>query len=139
VGGRRSQRPGPSPTLRSLRPSHHRRHKSRVSVRGPPCAHGVLGIPYGEVRDTNLPKIQSFSSHSALLRISIGLVPALRLQFDILCGKQEGFWWQPVDPERKQCSYQSKGLRTGVNLGAIEPVVLCILLQGRVRCHFLWS
>jgi hypothetical protein len=51
VGGRRSQRPGPSPTLGSLRPSHHRRHKSRVSLRGPPCALGVSGIPYGEVRD----------------------------------------------------------------------------------------
>src|ERR1700684_543537 len=45
VGGRRSQRPGPSPTLGSLGPSHHRRHKSRVSLRGPPCAHGVSGIP----------------------------------------------------------------------------------------------
>src|ERR1700684_3273872 len=44
MGGRRSQRPGPSPTLGSLGPSHHRRHKSRVSLRGPPCAHGVSGI-----------------------------------------------------------------------------------------------
>src|ERR1700689_3733891 len=44
VGGRRSQRPVPSPTLGSLGPSHHRRHKSRVSLRGPPCAHGVSGI-----------------------------------------------------------------------------------------------
>jgi hypothetical protein len=52
VGGRRSQRPGPSPTLVSLGPSHHRRHKSRVSLRGPLCALGVLGISYGEVRDT---------------------------------------------------------------------------------------
>jgi hypothetical protein len=51
VGGRRSQRPGPSPTLGSLRPSHHRRHKSRVSLRGPPCAFGVSNIPFGEVRD----------------------------------------------------------------------------------------
>jgi hypothetical protein len=51
VGGRRSQRPGPSPTLGSLGPSHHWRHKSRVSLRSPPCAHGVSGIPYGEVRD----------------------------------------------------------------------------------------
>jgi hypothetical protein len=38
------------------RPSHHRRHKSRVSLRGPPCALGVSGIPYGEVRD-NGPQI----------------------------------------------------------------------------------
>src|ERR1700737_3396911 len=52
VGGRRSQRPGPSPTLGSLGLSHQWRHKSRVSLRGPPCAHGVLGTPYGEVRDT---------------------------------------------------------------------------------------
>src|ERR1700738_5119253 len=54
VGGRRSQRPGPSPTLGSLGPSHQRRHKSRVSLRGPPCAHGVSGTPYGEVRDKDL-------------------------------------------------------------------------------------
>jgi hypothetical protein len=51
MGWRRSQRPGPSPTLGSLGPSHHWRHKSRVSLRGPPCALGVSGIPYGEVRD----------------------------------------------------------------------------------------
>jgi hypothetical protein len=48
VGGRRSQGPGPSATLRSLGPSHYRRHKSRVSLRGP---HGVSDIPYGEVCD----------------------------------------------------------------------------------------
>jgi hypothetical protein len=53
VGGRRSQRLGPSPTLGSLGPSHHRRHKSRVSLRGSPCALGVSGIPYGEVRDNH--------------------------------------------------------------------------------------
>jgi hypothetical protein len=52
VGGRRPKRPGPSPTLGSLGPSHQWRHKSRVSLRGPPCAHGVAGTPHGEVRDT---------------------------------------------------------------------------------------
>src|ERR1700737_2800654 len=52
VGGRRSQRPGPSPTLGSLGPSHQRRHKSRVSLRGPPCAHGVSGTPHGELHDS---------------------------------------------------------------------------------------
>jgi hypothetical protein len=51
VGGRRSKRPGPSPTLGSLGPSHQWRHKSRVSFRGPPCAHGVAGTPHGEVCD----------------------------------------------------------------------------------------
>ena len=43
--------PGPSPTLGSLGPSHQWRHKSRASLRGPPCAHGVAGTPQGEVRD----------------------------------------------------------------------------------------
>ena len=43
--------PGPSPTLGSLGPSHQWRHKSRASLRGPPCAHGVVGTPQGEVRD----------------------------------------------------------------------------------------
>jgi hypothetical protein len=52
VGGRRPKRPGPSPTLGSLGPSHQWCHKSRVSLRGPPCAHGVAGTPHGEVRDT---------------------------------------------------------------------------------------
>jgi len=53
VGGRRSQRLGPSPTLGSLGPSHHQRHKYRVSLRGLHCAHGVSGIPFGEVRDNH--------------------------------------------------------------------------------------
>ena len=42
---------GPSPTLGSLGPSHQWRHKSRASLRSPPCAHGVAGFPKGEVRD----------------------------------------------------------------------------------------
>ena len=42
---------GPSPTLGSLGSSHQWRHKSRVSLRGPPCAHGVASTPQGEVRD----------------------------------------------------------------------------------------
>jgi hypothetical protein len=51
VGGRRSKRLGPSPTLGSLGPFHQWRHKSRVSLRGSPCAHGVGGTPHGKVRD----------------------------------------------------------------------------------------
>ena len=51
VGGSRFQRPGSSPTLGSLGPSQQRHHKSRVSLRGPPCAHGVASTPHGEVRD----------------------------------------------------------------------------------------
>ena len=51
VGGRRFQRLQPSPTLKSLGPFHQRQHKSRVSLRGPPCTHGVLGTPHREVRD----------------------------------------------------------------------------------------
>ena len=49
VGGRRSQRLGPSPALGSLGPSHQWCHKSRVSLWAPPCAHGVVGTPHGEV------------------------------------------------------------------------------------------
>ena len=67
MGGRRSQRPGPSPTLGSLGPSHHRRHKSGVSLRGPPCAQGVSGIPYGEVRDTPPHQIESMPSSTILV------------------------------------------------------------------------
>jgi hypothetical protein len=32
-----------------------------VSLRGPPCAHGVSGIPYGEVRDTNSVAMNAIS------------------------------------------------------------------------------
>ena len=51
VGGRRSQRPGPSPTLGLLGPSHQWRHNTRVSLQGPLFAHGVLGTSHGEVRN----------------------------------------------------------------------------------------
>ena len=34
---------GPSHTLGSLGPSHQWRHKSWVTLRGSPCAHGVSG------------------------------------------------------------------------------------------------
>ena len=44
---RHSQRPGPSPTLGSFGPSYQQRHKSRVSLRGLPCTHVVLGTSYG--------------------------------------------------------------------------------------------
>ena len=47
--------PGPSPILGSLGPSHQWHHKSRASLRGPPCAHGGAGTPQGEVRDTAEP------------------------------------------------------------------------------------
>ena len=46
--------PAPSLTLGLLGPSHQWCHKSRASLRGPPCAHGVAGTPQGEVRDTRI-------------------------------------------------------------------------------------
>jgi hypothetical protein len=64
VGGKRFQCPGPSPTLGTLGHFHHWRHKSRVSLRGPPCAHGVSGIIYGEVRDTFLCSDNFHPCHS---------------------------------------------------------------------------
>ena len=51
VGGRCSQRSGPLPTVGTLGPSYQRRDKSHVSLQGPPCAHGLSGIPHGEVPD----------------------------------------------------------------------------------------
>ena len=42
---------GPSLTLGLLGPSHQWCDKSRASLRSPPCAHGVVGTPQGEVRD----------------------------------------------------------------------------------------
>src|SRR6202048_4247186 len=67
VGGRRSQRPGPSSTLGSLGPSHQRRHKSRVSLRGPPCARCFSGTPHGEVRATHPHQTKSMPSSTILV------------------------------------------------------------------------
>ena len=67
MGGRRSQRPWPSPTLGSLGPSHQRRHNSRVSLRGPPCAPGISCIPYGEVQDIHPHQRNSMPSSIILV------------------------------------------------------------------------
>ena len=69
MGGRRSQRPRPSPTLESFGSSHQRRHKSRVSFRSSPCAHGVLGTPYEEVRETHPYQMESMPSLIILIPI----------------------------------------------------------------------
>jgi hypothetical protein len=68
--------PGASPTLGSLGPSHQWRHKPRMSLRGPPCAHGVAATPHGEVRNTSplfpstkyvmVPQHGPFSLHTML-------------------------------------------------------------------------
>jgi hypothetical protein len=83
--GRRSQRVGPSPTLGSLGPSHHRCHKSRVLLRGPPFAYGVLGILYGEVRDmkSNMsvylcPQIINFGTIHVLYFILVDAIATIR-------------------------------------------------------------
>jgi hypothetical protein len=62
MGGRHSQRLRPSPTIGSLGSSHRWPHKPWVSLRGPFCAHGVLGIPFGEVCDTHPHQTESMSS-----------------------------------------------------------------------------
>ena len=53
--------------LRQLGPSHQWGHKSRASLRGPPCAHGVAGTPQGEVRDTHPHQMESMSSSTILV------------------------------------------------------------------------
>ena len=69
MGGRRSQRPGLSPTLGLLGPSHQRHHKSRESLRGFPSAHGVSGTPHGEVCDIEGENYYCRKSfHSVLLQ-----------------------------------------------------------------------
>src|ERR1700738_3679665 len=77
VGGRRSQRPGPSPTLGSLGPSHQRRHKSRVSLRGPPCPHVVSGTPHGEGRATTPPPFQEIFCLSTKSKGQVHIFPWL--------------------------------------------------------------
>jgi hypothetical protein len=79
VGGRHSKRPGPSPTLRSLGPSHQWRHKSRVSLRGPPCAYSVVGTPHGEVRDMKSLVRQDFGSKRILNLFSIVFIKYYKL------------------------------------------------------------
>ena len=65
--GRRFQRPGPSPTLGSLVCSPQWRYKSRKSLRGPPCAHGLSGTLYGEVCDTHPYQMELMPSSTILV------------------------------------------------------------------------
>jgi hypothetical protein len=92
VGGKRSQRPGPSPTLGSFGPSHHWRHKSRVSLRGPPCFHGVSGIPFGEVRDISsaLFKFKCFH-YFPLCKVILNLVRGSPHNFPVFLPQVEEF------------------------------------------------
>ena len=60
MGGRRSQRPGPSPTLGSLGPSHQWHHKSRLSLPGLPCAQDVSST-HEEVRNRVCSKNTTFT------------------------------------------------------------------------------
>jgi hypothetical protein len=59
--------PGPLTHIRSLGPSHQWGHKSRVSFRGPLCAHGVAGTPHGEIRNTHLHQMEAMSSSTILI------------------------------------------------------------------------
>ena len=47
----------PSLTLGSLGSFYQRYHKSRVSLWGFPCAHGVLNTPHEEVHDNSAKNI----------------------------------------------------------------------------------
>ena len=69
------QHPGSSTTLGPLGFRHQWRHKSRASLRGPPCAHGVAGTPHREVRDTKPYQMESMPS-STLLKVG---TPNLKL------------------------------------------------------------
>jgi len=51
VGGRRSKRSRPSPTLKPLVLFHQWRHNTLMSLWGPFCAHCVGGTTHGEVCD----------------------------------------------------------------------------------------
>jgi hypothetical protein len=90
---------GSSPTLGSLGPSHHERHKSPVSHRGPPCAYGVLNISYRKVRDTSFSQsivvmnVGTMIQQRILLKpikVSLGDyvdgIPRCATHFDILKG-----------------------------------------------------
>jgi hypothetical protein len=74
---RGSHRPRHSVTLRSLRPCHQRRHKSRVLLRDLHCALSVSGIHYGEVYDTHAYQTESMSLSTILLIVT----PIIKLPF----------------------------------------------------------
>ena len=97
VCGRNSQRPGPSPTLRSLGPSHQRCYKSHVSLRGPPCARGVSGIPHGDVRDMRcqqmVPKLVGVIRPSRKALILIYWSVCMLCKFCML--RVDGLWQLP--------------------------------------------
>ena len=78
--------PGPSPTLGSLGPSHQWRHKSWVSLRGPPCAHGVAGTPQGDVHDMpSLEKVLGMFTLASFLVEEEGLAPCIMRSSINLC------------------------------------------------------
>ena len=70
MDGRRLKRLGPSPILGSLGPSHQWRHKSRLSLREPSCAHGVVGTPHGEVR--NIEHVEDVFEKMVRINIDCG-------------------------------------------------------------------
>jgi hypothetical protein len=71
--------PGALIHMRITWPSHHRRRKSQVSLRGSFCAHGVLGIPYEEVCNIHSHQTESMPSSTIFL---IG-TPILELPFSM--------------------------------------------------------
>ena len=64
-------------------PSHQWRHKSWVSLHGPPCVYGVLGTPHGEVRDKLylLCSLYRSNYHSYSLDIDSNQAYSLNIDF----------------------------------------------------------
>ena len=77
---------GPSLTLGLLGPSHQWCHKSQASLWGPVCAHGVVGTPQGEVRDSSPPSASICKSHPDVEIVSSApsqpVVPVVELSSD---------------------------------------------------------
>ena len=62
--------PGPSPILGSLGPSHQWSHKSRALLWDPPCAHGIVGTPQREVRDSLSKLVIKYLNNISFISLS---------------------------------------------------------------------
>jgi hypothetical protein len=99
--------PRAPPTLGSLGPSHQWRHKSWVSLRGPPCVHGV-GALLMRRRATGVLVVGDVLEHCLVVGCVLTVV---RLEVRLIEGLLP---WSSGKSERRICSTLRK-LITSVN------------------------
>ena len=103
---------GPSPILGSLGPSHQWRHKSRASLQGPPCDHGVAGSLQEEVRNSFLEEEKCLSDSESkkeeALRAFYGDVPN-NISMAMLLGSPLSYFAFEADIDEEEEDVCSRG------------------------------